>query len=140
MLHARSAGLQSADARNGGSPMSTHGSRRRFLTCGAAVASGLLLPSLARAADVRMRAVWWGGQDRARRTNEAIQIFEKRRPDLKIATESTAGADRWPKAATLLAGVNAPDLLQMDYRYLVEYAKRGTLLPLDPFMPKVLDI
>jgi hypothetical protein len=75
--------------------MSIHGSRRRFLKHGAVVGSGLLLPvfglqSLQAADPVRMRAVWWGGQDRARRTNEAIQIFEKQRADLKIATESTA--------------------------------------------------
>jgi len=125
--------------------MSIHGSRRRFLKHSAVVGSGLLLPAFGlrsiNAADpVRMRAVWWGGQDRARRTNEAIQIFEKQRVDLKIATESTAWGDYWTKVATLVAGGNAPDVLQMDYRYLVEYAKRGSLLPLDPFIPKSLDI
>src|SRR4029450_13599537 len=125
--------------------MSIHRSRRRFLKHGAAIGSGFLFPafglqSTQAAEPVRMRALWWGGQDRARRTNEAIQIFEKQRADLKIATESTAWADYWTKVATLVAGGNAPDVLQMDYRYLVEYAKRGTLLPLDPFMPKVLDI
>jgi multiple sugar transport system substrate-binding protein len=121
--------------------MTTHGTRRRFLVHGAALGSGLLLPTLAaKAAEVRMRAVWWGGQDRARRTNEAIQIFEKQRPDLKIATESTAWADYWTKVATLVAGGNAPDMLQMDYRYIVEYARRGTLLALDAYIPKPLDI
>src|SRR4030095_10587479 len=115
--------------------------RRRFLRRGAVVGSGLLLPvlgfrSIYAADPVRMRAVWWGGQDRARRTNEAIQLFEKQRADLKIATESTAWADYWTKVATLVAGGNAPDGIQMDYRYLVEYAKRGTLLPLDPLMQK----
>jgi len=87
-----------------------------------------------------MRAVWWGGQDRARRTDEAIPIFEKQRPDLRIATESTAWGDYWTKVATLVAGGNAPDVLQMDYRYLVECAKRGTVLPLDAYVPKPLAI
>ena len=125
--------------------MGTRPTRRRFLQQGAALGSGLLLPGVALrpacAADpVRMRAIWWGGQDRAKRTNEAIQLFEKARPDLKIATESNAWGDYWTKVATLVAGGNAPDVLQMDYRYLVEYARRGTLLPLDPYIPKVLDI
>ena len=125
--------------------MSIRDSRRRFLQRGAAVGSGLLLPALGiqrsyAAEATRMRAIWWGGQDRARRTNEAIQIFEKQRPDLKIATESNAWADYWTKVATLVAGGNAPDVLQMDYRYLVEYAKRGTLMPLDAYIPKLLDI
>ena len=83
--------------------MSTHGSRRRFLAQTAGIGSSLLLPARAFAADVRMRCVWWGGQDRAKRTNEAIQIFEKQRSDLKVATESTAWADYWTKVATLVA-------------------------------------
>lgn len=120
--------------------MSMHGSRRQFLAQAAALGSALVLSGRAYAAETRMRCVWWGGQDRARRTNEAIQIFEKQKPELKIATESTAWADYWTKVATLVAGGNAPDVLQMDYRYLVEYAKRGTLLPLDAFIPKLLDI
>ena len=37
--------------------------------------------------------------------------------------------------ATQTAGGNAPDLIQMDYRYLFEYARRETLLPLDKLLP-----
>jgi multiple sugar transport system substrate-binding protein len=125
--------------------MNIENSRRRFFKHGAVLGSALLLPSVAwqssRAADpVRLRALWWGGQDRAKRTNEAIQLFEKQRSEFKVATESTAWGDYWTKVATLVAGGNAPDVIQMDYRYLVEYAKRGSLLALDPFMPKLLDI
>ena len=89
--------------------MNIRDSRRRFLKHGAVLGSAAFVPGLVAdhvfAADpVRLRAVWWGGQDRAKRTNEAIQLFEKQRPDLKIATESTAWGDYWTKVATLVAG------------------------------------
>src|SRR5690606_10282313 len=32
------------------------------------------------------------------------------------------------------------DLIQMDYRYVAEYARRGALAPLDPFMGGALTI
>ncbi|HEY6133854.1 MAG TPA: extracellular solute-binding protein, partial [Rubrivivax sp.] len=43
--------------------------------------------------------------------------------------------DYWTKLGTQVAGGNAPDLFQMDYRYLFEYARRDTLLPLDALLP-----
>ena len=56
--------------------MSIRDSRRRFLKHGAVLGSAAFVPGLVAdhvfAADpVRLRAVWWGGQDRAKRTNEA---------------------------------------------------------------------
>ena len=48
--------------------------------------------------------------------------------------------DYWTRLATQVAGGNAPDLIQMDYRYLFEYAGRGAILPLDDYMGKELNI
>ena len=45
-----------------------------------------------------------------------------------------------PSSATQIAGGNAPDVIQMDYRYIVEYAKRGAIAPLDEFVGKALDL
>jgi len=122
--------------------MNIRQSRRRFLQQSAKLGAGLLAPALAvHAADpIRMRAIWWGGQDRAKRTNEAIQLFEKSKPDLKIATESNAWGDYWTRLATQVAGGNAPDVIQMDYRYIFEYARRGALLPLDQFIPSKINV
>ena len=59
---------------------------------------------------------------------------------VKIDGETLAWGDYWPRLATQAAGRNAPDLIQMDYRYVAEYARRGALLPLDEFIGKSLDI
>src|SRR5690606_11005654 len=39
--------------------------------------------------------------------------------------------DYWPKLATQTAGGTAPDVIQMDYRFIVEYASRNAIAPLD---------
>lgn len=88
----------------------------------------------------RMRMTWWGGADRARRTNEAVAAYAKRNPSLRIDTDSVGWGDYWTRLATQVAGGNAPDVLQMDYRYIFEYARRGALRPLDEFMPQTLAI
>src|SRR6185312_15771052 len=42
--------------------------------------------------------------------------------------------------ATQPAGGNAPDVIQMDYSYIGEYARRGSLLDLGPYLGKGLDL
>ena len=54
--------------------------------------------------------------------------------------EFLAWNDYWPKLATQTAGGDAPDIIQMDYRYIVEYAKRGAIAPLDEFVGKSLKL
>ncbi|MBL8698234.1 MAG: extracellular solute-binding protein [Alphaproteobacteria bacterium] len=113
--------------------------RRRTLV--AAIATGMLAsPRLRAQAPQRLRMTWWGGADRARRTNEAIAAYVKRNPALRIDTDSVGWNDYWTRLATQVAGGNAPDLIQMDYRYIFEYARRNALRPLDEFMPDPLAI
>lgn len=113
--------------------------RRRTLA--AAIATGTLASPIVRAqTPQRLRMTWWGGADRARRTNEAIAAYTKRNPALRIDTDSVGWNDYWTRLATQVAGGNAPDLIQMDYRYIFEYARRNALKPLDAFMPEPLAI
>ena len=44
------------------------------------------------------------------------------------------------RLATQAAGRNLPDLIQMDYGYIYEYARRKALLPLDGYVGKGLDL
>jgi pectin-derived oligosaccharide transport system substrate-binding protein len=83
---------------------------------------------------------WWGSTERHRRTREALAVFGKRHPDIKVSTEFSGWDGYWDKLATQTAGGNPPDVIQMDYSYIVEYARRGSLRPLDEFVPKVLDL
>jgi multiple sugar transport system substrate-binding protein len=116
-------------------------SRRNVLKGGAALVAA---PALGRAASAqqrtRLRMAWWGGTDRARRTQEALTAYQRANPNIEVATESVGWGDYWTRLATQVAGGNAPDLIQMDYRYIFEYARRRALKPLDEFMPDPLNI
>lgn len=116
---------------------------RRILLAGAAaapLAAAALHPRAGRAQQTRLRFIWWGSSDRAERTNKALAAFQQKHPDVMVAGEYAGWGDYWPRVATQVAGRNAPDLIQMDYRYIVEYARRGVLLPLDPYLGKGLAI
>jgi multiple sugar transport system substrate-binding protein len=113
--------------------------RRKFLLGSTAlVAAGSFSPAFAQ--DKRLRLTWWGGQARADRTFAVADLYKKANPGLEFDGEFNAFNDYWPKLGTQVAGGNAPDVLQMDYRYLVEYAKRGAIAPLDEFVGKALKL
>jgi len=104
--------------------------RRAFIT-----SSALVLPGMgAWAQSVRLRCFWWGNPDRDRRTRALLDAYSKGN-NIQIAAESLGWGDYWTKLATQVAGGNPPDLIQMDYRYLFEYARRDTLLALDRLLP-----
>ena len=97
------------------------------------------LPALAQSG-ARVRMYWWGSKERADRTLKAAALYQERNPGVKIDGETLAWGDYWSRLATQAAGRNAPDLIQMDYRYIAEYARRGALLPLDEYLGKSLQI
>ncbi|MFK0386526.1 ABC transporter substrate-binding protein [Agrobacterium sp. NPDC090273] len=115
--------------------------RRTVLSAGlAALSLATLGGGSASAQAARLRMLWWGSQERADRTNKAIAAYKQVKPDLEIAGEFAGWSDYWPRLATQVAGRNAPDLIQMDYRYIFEYARRGALAPLDDHIGKGLKI
>src|SRR5262245_15268426 len=82
----------------------------------------------------RLRCFWWGNPDRDRRTRAVLNTYAKSN-NLQIAAESLGWGEYWTKLGTQVAGGNAPDLIQMDYRYMFEYARRNTLFALDKLLP-----
>ncbi|CAM5604124.1 ABC transporter substrate-binding protein [Streptomyces aurantiogriseus] len=77
-----------------------------------------------------LRYTWWGNPDRAERTEQAVALFEKRHPDIRVQT-SFAGYDAYKqKLATQAAGGDAPDVMQLDYRQIDQYASGDVLLDL----------
>lgn len=115
--------------------------RRSVLASGlAALSLATLGGGSASAQAARLRFLWWGSQERADRTNKAIAAYKTVKSDLNIAGEFAGWSDYWPRLATQVAGRNAPDLIQMDYRYIFEYARRGALAPLDEYVGKDLKI
>jgi multiple sugar transport system substrate-binding protein len=96
-------------------------------------------PGFARS-DVRLRMFWWGSKERAERTDNVNQLYQQKYPGVTILGETLGWTDYWPRLATQTAGRNAPDVIQMDYRYIFEYARRGALLPLDRYVPQALNL
>jgi multiple sugar transport system substrate-binding protein len=115
--------------------------RRTALTFAAAAGFVAVLPrKLVAQAGTQLRMFWWGAKDRAERTEKVNALFAQKNPGITVAGETLGWADYWPRLATQAAGRNAPDLIQMDYRYIFEYARRGALLPLDAHVGKGLNL
>ncbi len=107
-------------------------SRRTFGVLGLGAAALAATGQTAGAqAGTRLRAYWWGNPERDRRTRAALDAYQAKNANVQISSESLGWGDYWTKLATQTAGGNPPDLIQMDYRYIYEYSRRGTLLALD---------
>jgi multiple sugar transport system substrate-binding protein len=80
--------------------------------------------------DVTIRFDWWGNPDRAAVTERAVELFEAKNPTITVETSYAEFNAYFQKLATQIAGGGAPDVLQMDYRFVREYADRGVLAEL----------
>ncbi|WP_327398910.1 extracellular solute-binding protein [Streptomyces sp. NBC_01288] len=117
---------------------------RRRAVLGAA-AGALFAPLLAGCSDgggastaaggkVTLTFAWWGNDDRAQRTNAAVALFEKRHPKISVRTSFAGYPAYVQKLATQAAGGDLPDVAQLDYRQISQYAGSGTLLDLGPYL------
>lgn len=79
---------------------------------------------------VVLRYTWWGNPDRAERTEQAVALFERQHPNISVRT-SFSGYDAYKqKLAVQATGGDAPDVMQLDYRQIDQYASGGVLLDL----------
>ncbi|MGW8381054.1 extracellular solute-binding protein [Streptomyces sp. ODS28] len=76
---------------------------------------------------VTLRFTWWGNADRAALTDKAVAAFEKTHPDIDIQTSYAPYESYKQKLATQAAGGDAPDVMQLDYRQISQYAGSGVL-------------
>ncbi|BCW61261.1 extracellular solute-binding protein [Arthrobacter sp. StoSoilB22] len=120
---------------------------RRLVLGAAVVAAGLALSacggggatSSGSGGNVELNFVFWGDANRAKMTEAALRIFEKKNPGITVKTEYQDSAPYADKLATRFAGGNPPDVLAMANRSLLEYAQRGTLADLKSFPELNLD-
>jgi multiple sugar transport system substrate-binding protein len=112
--------------------------RRQMMAGGASLAALAMASRSALAQDNSLRVAWWGGKERADRTQKALDLYAKNN-GLTISTEYLGWGDYWARLTTETSGGNSPDIVQMDIEYLADYGSRGVLLPLEPLMPKPLD-
>lgn len=81
-------------------------------------------------APVTIEFFWWGGESRAALTEEALDLYEQKHPNVTINPTWQAFSGYYDKLATISAGGNAPDIFQIDDNGLAEYAGRNVTLDL----------
>lgn len=119
--------------------MKSQPTRRKLLRWSAtAAASALLLtgcgaganPAAEETGPVTIRFSWWGGDARQKATQKVIDAFNAENPNITVVGEYGDWNGYWDKLATQVAANDAPDIIQMDEKYVREYGDRGALLDL----------
>jgi multiple sugar transport system substrate-binding protein len=80
---------------------------------------------------VTLRVSTWGNDSRLDLTQKAVAAFTTANPTIKVNVENSEWSAYWDKLATMTAGRNAPDVIQMDESYIAAYGSRNALLDLD---------
>ncbi|MQW89041.1 ABC transporter substrate-binding protein [Sinorhizobium saheli] len=119
--------------------------RRTFMLGTAGAAAGIALAtsrsrSAFAAEDSQLRAMWWGSNDRSKRTLSVARLFQEKNPGISIVGESLSGDGYWTKLATQMAGRAIADVFQLEPNTISDYSKRGACLALDPFINSALDV
>lgn len=79
---------------------------------------------------VKLRIVWWGSQARHDATLKALDLYTKKHPNVTFEPQFSGIDGYADKLATQAAAKNAPDIIQMDAKWLAEYAARNQLADL----------
>jgi len=109
-----------------------------MLVLAAAACGGSDEPGTDDNAPVTLQFVWWGNDDRAEKTRQAVELFESKHPNITVETSFAAYDAYFQKLSTQIAGGDVPDVVQMDRAYFREYAERNALLDLTPYLGRTL--
>lgn len=72
-----------------------------------------------------LRFSWWGGDDRHKATLEAIELWNTIHPEIEIVPEY-GGWDGWTeKVSSQISGGTEPDIMQINYDWLVTLSPDG---------------
>jgi multiple sugar transport system substrate-binding protein len=109
---------------------------KRFLVCllTLALLLGTVPVAMAEAEQTTIRVAWWGSQARHDLTTAAIEKFMEKNPNIKVEVEFIDWGGYWSKLATQVAGGLVPDVIQMDYAYITQYANNNVLEDLTPYI------
>lgn len=80
-----------------------------------------------------LQLAWWGSADRAKRTQQVMDLFKAKHPGFTLAGQFTSFAGYWPKMDTQAAAGGLPDVMQMDMGYVDRYIQNKQLLSLDKY-------
>jgi oligogalacturonide transport system substrate-binding protein len=102
--------------------MTQHLSKRQFLV---AAAASLAAPYVRAAAPVELRMSWWGGSDIHKAQLAALRRFEARYPNIRVRAEYTGWVGHLERLTTQISGRTAPDLMQINWNWLVLFSRDG---------------
>ncbi len=87
-----------------------------------------------------IRVAWWGSQDRADKTTKVCEMYMKEHPDVEIQVEFSDYSGYFDKLSVMAAGGTMPDIYQNVREHLKEFADKGLMLGLNPYIESgVLD-
>jgi multiple sugar transport system substrate-binding protein len=78
-----------------------------------------------------IRFSWWGGQLRNEKTDTILRMFEEQNPGVTVSRETADFLPYWERLNIQVTGNNQPCAIQMQSRYLSNFAEPNILLPLD---------
>ncbi|MCD1261391.1 extracellular solute-binding protein [Paenibacillus athensensis] len=110
----------------------SNGSKGATNTAAPTTGATTATPSSNNPKDVTLRFSWWGAQDRNKATLEAIDLYMKKNPGVKIQGEYMDYNGFYEKLVAQLSGGTAPDIIQIVDRWFLDLAgQKPFLLDLD---------
>ena len=85
----------------------------------------LAVAAPARADPVELRMSWWGGNEIHRTLLDSVRRFEAAHPDIRVRTEYTGWTGHLERLTTQIAGGTGPDLMQVNWNWLVLFSRDG---------------
>lgn len=91
--------------------------------------------------NITISFTWWGSQTRHDYTKKLLDMYHQKHPNINFTT-TPAGYDGYEqKLTTEAAGDALPDLMQMDYSFIEEFTKNGSLADLSSYVKnKTIDL
>jgi multiple sugar transport system substrate-binding protein len=89
---------------------------------------------------VQLEVTWWGGPARAEITQKVLDLYTQKHPNVTFTTQWQGYSGYYDKVNTTAAGRNAADIIQIDNRVLREYANKGLIAELDPWVGSTLKV
>ena len=83
---------------------------------------------------------WWGNDERAVLTEEALDVFEEKNPGVTVETSFSAIDAYIPKLATQIASGSQPDLFLIPMESVKEYTEKGATTDLSDYIGDVIAV
>ncbi len=83
---------------------------------------------------VTIRFAWWGGQDRADKTNKAVELFMEQNPDIKVETSFFPFESYYENITIAASAGNMPDVFQGFVGGNADLMEANLVEPLDSYI------